>query len=303
MPAREKQKTRRATPMPEGPVFRTKVVHSSATEYCTASIEIDRGDHVIVPTRYGKSLGVVLGRVANLAEIGSATILQIDKKATLQDLERYRRNRQKDERAFSICQEKIEQHGLEMKLVSAHYLLGEPKVVFFFTAESRVDFRALVKDLVSVLRTRIELRQIGVRDESRVLGGMGVCGRAFCCHKLSDRLNPVSIKMAKKQDLSLNSMKISGPCGRLLCCLAYEHDYYNAEKGKLPATGTRLMFEEESCRVTEVNLLTRRIRLVSESGRSLELPAERFQLDATSKRWSVVADSTQDEQVEERDSS
>jgi cell fate regulator YaaT (PSP1 superfamily) len=297
MPTKQKQKSRKPTVVPEGPVFRIKIIHSSATEYCTTSIEIGRGDHVIVPTRYGKALGVVLGEVSNRGEIGSSAVLRVDRKATLGDLERYRRNRQKDERAFAVCQEKIEQHGLEMKLVSAHYLLGEPKIVFFFTAESRVDFRALVKDLVSVLKTRIELRQIGVRDESRVLGGMGVCGRAFCCHKLSDKLNPVSIKMAKKQDLSLNSMKISGPCGRLLCCLAYEHDYYNVEKGKLPSTGTRLRFEEENCRVTDVNLLTRRIKLVSESGRSLELPAERFELDSRSKRWSIVEDRELEEPV------
>ncbi|WP_461248179.1 regulatory iron-sulfur-containing complex subunit RicT, partial [Treponema sp. R6D11] len=140
---------------------------------------------------------------------------------------------------FDICFKKIENHKLEMKLVLVHYLLEEPKILFFFTADNRVDFRELVKDLVSVFKMRIELRQIGVRDEARVLGGLGVCGRGYCCHCVSDKLKPVSIKMAKDQKLSLNSVKISGPCGRLMCCLFYEYSFYSEQQRALPQEGVR----------------------------------------------------------------
>ncbi|MDR0586669.1 MAG: hypothetical protein LBG26_05465, partial [Treponema sp.] len=179
----------------------------------------------------------------------------------------------------------IEKHRLEMKLVSVHYLLDEPKILFFFTAENRVDFRELVKDLVSVFRTRIELRQIGVRDESRVVGGLGVCGRGYCCHMVSDKLKPVSIKMAKDQNLSLNSMKISGPCGRLLCCLAYEHGFYCEQRKLIPQEGTRLFYDGVSWKVTEVNIAAGRIAMNAEDSRVLILPFCRF--EKTDNRWTV----------------
>ena len=174
----------------------------------------------------------------------------------------------------SLCREKIEARGLDMKLVSAHYLLDEQKILFFFTAENRVDFRELVKDLVSVFKMRIELRQIGVRDEARVVGGMGICGRALCCNSITDKLRPVSIKMAKEQNLTLNSMKISGPCGRLLCCLSYEFDVYKEARQALPSMGTRVQFEGEEFRVTEMNVLARRVRFQSETGRVLDVGFE-----------------------------
>ena len=271
------------------PIYRVKVLHSSAIEYTVADEPIARGDHVIVPTRYGKALGVVLGTVNGMTEVATQEILRIERKADLDDLDKEARNRKKEERAFALCQEKIVEHKLEMKLVGAHQLLLEPKLVFFFTAEARVDFRELVKDLVQAFRMRVELRQIGVRDESRLLGGLGVCGRAFCCHKLTDRMNPVSIKMAKKQDLSLNSTKISGPCGRLLCCLSYEYPYYSDEKNRAPGVGTRLSFEGEACRVSEGNILSRRVKLTGESGRVVALSLDALRYNASEKRWSVVA--------------
>ena len=270
-------------------VYRVKILHSNAIEYCVADVAIARGDHVIVPTRYGKALGVVLGTVGGLAEVASQEILKIDRKADLEDLDKEARNRKKEERAFALCQEKIAQRNLEMKLVAAHQLLLEPKLVFFFTAEERVDFRDLVKDLVQSLRTRVELRQIGVRDESRLVGGLGVCGRAFCCHKLTDRMNPVSIKMAKKQDLSLNSTKISGPCGRLLCCLSYEYPYYNDERNRAPSVGTRIVCEGENCRVAEVNILSRRLRLTGETGRVIVMSLDALRYIGNEKRWIVAA--------------
>jgi len=155
--------------------------------------------------------------------------------------------------------------------VSAHYLLDEQKILFFFTAENRVDFRDLVKDLVAVFKMRIELRQIGVRDEARVLGGLGICGRVLCCNCVTDRLRPVSIKMAKEQNLTLNSMKISGPCGRLLCCLSYEFDVYREARQQFPPVGTRIPYDGEEFRVAEINVLARRVRFQAESGRILDL--------------------------------
>lgn len=268
-------------------VYIVKIVHSSATEFCVCpdQMSVKRGDYVIVPTRYGKDLGRVLGKINNLMEIGTNDVLEMEGPVNADEVKQSETDREKDKKAFDICRQKIKEHGLDMKLVSAHHLFGEPKILFFFTAETRVDFRELVKNLVSIFRTRIELRQIGVRDESRVLGGIGVCGRGYCCHALTDRLNPVSIKMAKKQNLSLNSLKISGPCGRLLCCLSYEYPYYKEVKDKLPSEGARVQMNGERCKVLEINILSRYVKLSSEDGRYLELPIDRLHFDEQEKRW------------------
>jgi cell fate regulator YaaT (PSP1 superfamily) len=180
-----------------------------------------------------------------------------------------------------------------MKLVSLHYLLEDQKILFFFTAEIRVDFRELVKDLVNVFKTRIELRQIGVRDEARVVGGLGVCGRGYCCHAVSDKLRPVSIKMAKDQNLSLNSMKISGPCGRLLCCLSYEHGFYNEQRRLIPQEGVRVSHGDTVWKVTEVNVVTGRIKLGSEDGRIIAVPASAF--ERVDNRWRFRPDAANPE--------
>lgn len=163
-----------------------------------------------------------------------------------------------------------------MKLVGVHFLIDEPKALFFFSADQRVDFRELVKDLVSVFKMRIELRQIGVRDESRITGGLGICGRPCCCHAISDKLRPVSIRMAKDQNLSLNSMKISGQCGRLLCCLAYEYDFYSEARKKLPQEGARIFYDGTNFRITEINPLNSMIKLYGEDGRIIEVNSKRF---------------------------
>jgi cell fate regulator YaaT (PSP1 superfamily) len=218
----------------------------------------------------------------------ASDVLWIDRLATPSDLNRYQEMTAKEDEAMRICREKIALHKLDMKLVTAHYLLGEAKVIFFFTADVRVDFRELVKDLVSVFKIRIELRQIGVRDESRVLGGLAVCGRDYCCHSVTDKLSPVSIKMAKEQNLSLNSMKISGPCGRLLCCLSYEYDFYIEEKRKYPPEGSRLKVGFDLMRIAEVNILSKQITLTGSEGRMVSLPHDAvFYNDATS-RWEVT---------------
>ena len=176
-----------------------------------------------------------------------------------------------------------------MKLVSAHYIFEETKILFFFTADARVDFRELVKDLVTVFKMRIELRQIGVRDESRVMGGIGVCGRHYCCHGITDKLKPVSIKMAKVQNLSLNSMKISGPCGRLLCCLSYEFETYSEEKKKLPSEGYKIAYDDSIFKITEINILMKTVKLASDDGRLLEIPTSRIYYDQKTGKWQIRA--------------
>jgi cell fate regulator YaaT (PSP1 superfamily) len=213
-------------------------------------------------------------------------IVGLHRVAVAEDLERYRRNEERAHDALAICREKVAEHRLAMELVSAHYVLDEPRLVFFFTAESRVDFRELVKDLVREFQLRIELRQIGVRDEARMVGGLGVCGRVLCCNGVSDRLKAVSIKMAKVQGLSLNSMKISGPCGRLLCCLEYEYDFYREEKRGLPNVGARVKHDGTLFRITEVNVLTGKIRIEGD-GRMLTLPTSRIYQDPKTQRWTV----------------
>ncbi|MDD3903498.1 MAG: regulatory iron-sulfur-containing complex subunit RicT [Sphaerochaeta sp.] len=218
----------------------------------------------------------------------SGDTLWIDRLATPSDMARYEEFLVKEDEAMKICREKIACHKLDMKLVTAHFLLGEPKIIFFFTADVRVDFRELVKDLVSVFRIRIELRQIGVRDESRVLGGLAVCGRDYCCHSVTDKLNPVSIKMAKEQNLSLNSMKISGPCGRLLCCLSYEFDFYVEEKQKYPPEGSKLKVGFDLMKITEVNILSKKISLSGAEGRMLTIPSSAVFFNEEASRWEIT---------------
>ncbi len=211
----------------------------------------------------------------------------IERLATDEEVARYRENEEKAKEAATLCKEKIARHGLDMKLVSAHFILCEPKAIFFFTSEDRVDFRELVKDLVAVFKMRIELRQIGVRDESRVLGGLAVCGRDFCCHSVSDKLSPVTIKMAKDQELSLNSTKISGPCGRLLCCLSYEYDFYTEEKASYPVEGTKIKIGSELYRVVENNILAKKTKMSSAEGGEFFIERSELSFNPENNRWSV----------------
>ncbi|MDR2730410.1 MAG: hypothetical protein LBB81_05865 [Treponema sp.] len=270
---------------PDTPIYRLRLLYSNET-----FLAVFREDNltpdtmVIVPTRYGRDLAQVIGSVrGNIPPVSE--IAWIVRSATTEDLAKSRGNRVHEKEAFDICKQKIENHKLEMKLVLVHYLLEEPKILFFFTAENRVDFRELVKDLVGVFKTRIELRQIGVRDEARVVGGLGVCGRGYCCHAVSDKLKPVSIKMAKDQKLSLNSMKISGPCGRLLCCLYYEYGFYNEQQRLVPQEGTRIQYNSESWRVTEVNLVTSQLKLTTDDSRLMTVSFS--QLEHTDNIWRI----------------
>ncbi len=241
---------------------------------------------VIAPTKYGKDIVEVQGLALDTSFINPDELVLIERPAGIDDLRRLRENREKEKFAYEHCRDKIWARNLPMKLVSAHYLLDEPKILFYFTAESRVDFRELVKDLVQIFKMRIELRQIGVRDEARVTGGCGVCGRVLCCHGISDRLNPVSIKMAKDQNLSLNSLKISGPCGRLLCCLSYEYQFYRDARRELPQEGVKFIYDGTLFKVVEVNALSSTVRMAGEDGRVLDMSAERFKY--SEGRWKVI---------------
>jgi cell fate regulator YaaT (PSP1 superfamily) len=203
-----------------------------------AGLEIKLGDNVIVETARGIEYGnVVLG----IREIEDDMIVQplkpVIRVATAEDDEIERKNKEKEKEAFKICLEKIAKHGLEMKLIDSEYTFDNNKVLFYFTADGRIDFRELVKDLASVFKTRIELRQIGVRDETKIVGGIGICGRTLCCNSHLSEFTPVSIKMAKEQNLSLNPTKISGVCGRLMCCLKNEQEAYEELNTKLPDVG------------------------------------------------------------------
>ena len=249
------------------------------------NFKLEPGDAVIIPTRYGMDLARVLGKATSPIGIKKDDIIQIDRKASDDDLSRAAELKEKEVGAFKVFQEKVAARKLNMKLIGAHFLVDEPKALFFFSAEQRVDFRELVKDLVSVFKMRIELRQIGVRDESRITGGLGICGRPYCCHAISDKLRPVSIRMAKDQNLSLNSMKISGQCGRLLCCLSYEYDFYSDARKKLPNEGTRISYDGTNFRITEINPLSSMIKLYGEDGRIIEINASRFVKE--NNRWKI----------------
>jgi cell fate regulator YaaT (PSP1 superfamily) len=268
------------------PIYRLRLVYSKETFHAAWAGETpEPGRKVLVPTRYGRDLAEVIAPIQNRSGQTPQVVTHIERLADAEDLSRVELHKQQENEAFDICKKKIEAHKLDMKLVSVHYLLDEPKILFFFTAESRVDFRELVKDLVGIFKTRIALRQIGVRDESRVLGGLGVCGRAYCCHAVSDKLKPVSIKMAKDQNLSLNSMKISGPCGRLLCCLAYEHLFYGEQRRLIPSEGTRINWDGTLWKVTELNVVMGTVKLGTDEGRVIQLPVTAF--EKTDGHWIV----------------
>lgn len=223
---------------------------------------LDEGDYVIVETARGIEYGKVTGKVREVGENDVVLPLKkIIRPAQTEDLEKVEENRLEAERAFSTGVEKIIEHALEMKLVDVEYTFDRNKIVFYFTAEGRVDFRNLVKDLASIFRTRIELRQIGVRDEAKMLGGIGPCGRMLCCSTFLGDFEPVSIKMAKDQNLSLNPSKISGLCGRLMCCLKYENDDYEEAKALMPDIGTRVQTPEGPGKVVGLNLLERLLQV------------------------------------------
>ena len=236
-------------------------------------LELKSGTHVIVETVRGVEFGMVTGPVREVEEDKiSQPLREVVRIATDEDEAQQLRNQEKEREAMAICKAKIRKHGLEMKLIDAEYTFDNNKILFYFTADGRIDFRELVKDLAGVFRTRIELRQIGVRDETKILGGIGICGRALCCHTWLTDFIPVSIKMAKEQNLSLNPTKISGVCGRLMCCLKNEEATYEYLNSKLPFVGemvTTLTGVEG--KVVSVSVLRQKVKILIESDDEKEI--------------------------------
>ncbi len=222
------------------------------------------GDHVIVETARGVEYGTVTGKVQEVPEGKVVQPLKpVIRVANAEDDAKAKKNREKEKEAMQICKEKIRKHELEMKLIDAEYTFDNNKVLFYFTADGRIDFRELVKDLASVFRTRIELRQIGVRDETKILGGIGSCGRPLCCSTFLSEFAPVSIRMAKEQNLSLNPTKISGVCGRLMCCLKNEEETYEYLNSKLPGIGDTVTTATGlKGEVASVNVLRQKVKIL-----------------------------------------
>lgn len=229
---------------------------------------IKKGDHVIVETARGIEYGTAVGDIRELEEEKiNQPLKPVIRIAKERDDKQQAENKIKEKEAFQICLEKIKKHNLEMKLIDTEYTFDNNKILFYFTADGRIDFRELVKDLASVFKTRIELRQIGVRDETKVLGGMGICGRALCCHTFLSEFAPVSIKMAKEQNLSLNPTKISGVCGRLMCCLKNEEETYEDLNRRLPNVGDYVTTDDGyKGEVHSVNVLRQLVKVVVDTG-------------------------------------
>ncbi len=235
--------------------------------------DINRGDHVIVETARGIEYGTVVSGTRFVEEDKVIQPLKpVIRLATERDDEQAQNNKLKEKEAYKICLEKISRHQLEMKLIDAEYTFDNNKILFYFTADGRIDFRELVKDLASVFKTRIELRQIGVRDETKIRGGIGICGRPLCCHSYLSDFVPVSIKMAKEQNLSLNPTKISGVCGRLMCCLKNEEETYEELNRKLPGIGDFVTTEDGmKGEVQSVNVLRQLVKVLVDLGDEKEL--------------------------------
>ena len=229
------------------------------------------GDNVVVETTRGVELGEVVTGAREVADDQIvAPLKKVVRVATEEDVRRAEYNEKREAEAFRICQEKVAKHKLEMKLVSVEYTFDNSKIIFYFTANGRVDFRELVKDLAGVFKTRIELRQIGVRDEAKMLGGLGSCGRPICCGAFLGDFQPVSIKMAKEQNLSLNPTKISGVCGRLMCCLKFEQDHYESTRKRMPKTGKEVETPDGVGTVTDLNVLKETVTVRLHKGDSVE---------------------------------
>ena len=224
--------------------------------------EVEINDPVIVETARGLEFGTVTMGITDIKEGDVVQPLKkIVRMATDEDIRRHNENEKKKAKAMAQCQEKVDKHGLEMKLIDVEYTFDNNKIIFYFTADGRVDFRELVKDLASVFKMRIELRQIGVRDEAKMLGGIGSCGRSLCCNSWLADFEPVSIKMAKVQNLSLNPTKISGICGRLMCCLKYENDVYMELRKGLPDNGEKVKTKDGMGKVVDTNILESKVRV------------------------------------------
>jgi cell fate regulator YaaT (PSP1 superfamily) len=250
---------------------------SKIAYYDTDRLVLKPGDEVIVPTDKGIEFGRVMEAPRELPdEKLPEGIRKVIRRATDRDRQQQERNRARREEAYRKCLELIAKHQLPMKLVDVDYVFDGNSITFYFTAEGRVDFRELVKDLASALRTRIELRQVGVRDEAKIVGGLGPCGRILCCSLFLKQFDPVSIRMAKEQYLPLNPTKISGVCGRLMCCLRYEYEAYRRFNRRVPSIGSVIDYEGERATVISYDVVRERVILQNENGEKFHLPPDYF---------------------------
>jgi len=238
--------------------------------YSIKDIEVRVGDYVIVGAERGLDYGQVASEPVQ-QESQDSSIKNVVRKATQDDLKQIESNKKKAKEAFDVCLEKIENHKLKMKLVEVEYSFDRSKILFYFTADGRIDFRNLVKELARIFKARIEMRQIGVRDEAKLFGGFGPCGRKLCCSSFLKDFEPVTIKMAKEQGLPLNPPKISGLCGRLMCCLSYEHKCYKDLSRSLPKEGEKVETPQGKGKVISVNVLRRSAIVEIEEGKQIEL--------------------------------
>ncbi len=266
-------------------------------------IDVEVGDNVIVETARGVEFGrVVVGKRELTDPKFANSIKPIMRKATEADEKRHEENKAKSKEAFGICIEKIKKRDLKMKLIEAEYTFDNNKVLFYFTADGRIDFRDLVKDLAAVFKTRIELRQIGVRDETKIVGGIGICGRELCCNKHLNDFVPVSIKMAKEQNLSLNPTKISGVCGRLMCCLKHEQDTYEYLNEKLPNVGDRVKTVDGlKGEVSSVSVLRQKVKVIVTDDKGdkeiREYPVDELQFKARKRHGGKNRDDVDDKEL------
>lgn len=261
---------------------------SKLYDFNAGDIEIAVGDSVVVETERGLSIGEVMRGPVDKDADSAEKLVTITRKATFEDLATVERNLQKEKEAYDFCLRRIVERNMQMKLVKVEYLFDGSKAVFFFTADGRVDFRDLVKDLAHTFHTRIEMRQIGVRDESKLVGGIGICGRELCCSSWLRDFQPVSVKMAKEQNLALNPNKISGQCGRLLCCLDYEYETYCSLRKTFPKCGKRVRTAVTNGVIDKLNILTGTITLRLDDGKLLVVKRDEVLGEATAEETAAA---------------
>lgn len=262
------------------------------TDYFVNSkqIPIEEGNYVVVQVERGRDMGKVIrvGEILDKVTKVQTITQEVLRKASEEDAVKYEENKHKEEEARRKCEDKIAERGLKMKLVDVEYQLDSSKITFFFTADERVDFRELVKDLAGVYKTRIELRQIGVRDEAKRLGGYGSCGRRFCCTTWLREFEPVTLKMARDQSLSVSPTKISGACGRLMCCLAYERDYYMKVAKRLPKVGAKVETPYGDAKVTDVDIFAQAVVVEDENGNEMRFTLDQVTRNGPARKASTV---------------
>lgn len=253
--------------MEEKKLASVKFKSAGKVYYFSTDLPLVKGDYVVVETARGLELGEISLELKDLSEFNLDTELkQIKRKATDKDLEAYQQNQYDAKQALITCKEIVARRGVEMQLTNCEYTLDKAKIIFMYTSDDRVDFRELLKELATVFRCRIELRQIGPRDKAKVVGGLGTCGLPLCCSTLLGEFNGVSINMAKNQMLAINIEKISGACGRLLCCLKYEDEIYTLEKKRFPKIGTKVKYEKQDVKVLGLNIVNDLVKVQTQNG-------------------------------------